>query len=173
MSEPPRDRSTSSQRASDRIQIRNLVLTDVVLAAALHVLCFEDRPWKADTFADLLATPGTFGLLAHGEQEPYGFLLCRAVAEECEILTLAVAPPWRRHGVARDLLQAGFRRAAEHRAQTLFLEVAVDNKPAVDLYRGMGFAQVAVRPGYYRRTEPPRQVDALVMSRPLHGDFRR
>lgn len=166
MSEQPVDPSPSSHE-TDLLQIRRMSLTDADLAAALHAACFEEAPWKAGDFADLLAIPGTFGLLAHGRREPFGFLLCRAVAEDCEILTLGVVPSQRRSGVGRDLLHAGFTRAAECGAQVVFLEVAVDNEPAIGLYREAGFEKTAVRPGYYRRKDPLRRVDAIVMSRPL------
>jgi len=33
----------------------------------------------------------------------------------------------------------------------IFLEVAVDNKAAIDLYVAMGFNTVGVRPNYYKR----------------------
>lgn len=157
----------SSPQAPAGVAIRGLTLADVELAAALHALCFEDAPWKAGAFADLLAIPGTFGFLAHGNEEPYGLLLCRAVAEDCEILTLGVVPARRRYGVGRDLLRAGLRKAKELGALTVFLEVAVDNTSAVSLYRSAGFDQAAVRRGYYRRKDPLRRIDALVLSRAL------
>lgn len=147
-----------------------MTMTDVALAAALHAVCFDDAPWKADAFADLLAIPGTFGFLALGENEPLGLLLCRAVAEDCEVLTLGVVPSRRGRGLARELLGAGFEQAADLGARRLFLEVAVDNTPAIGLYLASGFAELSVRAGYYRRKDPPRRVDAMIMSRPLAGD---
>lgn len=167
MSGPHESPSPASGSEIGERGIRSLHLTDADLAAALHATCFEDEPWKAGAFTDLLAIPGTFGFLAHGDRDPLGLLLCRAVAEDCEVLTLAVVPSGRRAGVGRDLLRAGFARALELGAQTFFLEVAVDNVPAIGLYRDLGFTQTAVRAGYYRRKDPLRRVDAVVMSRPL------
>ncbi len=146
------------------MSIRNLHLTDSVLTAALHASCFVDDPWPASAFSDLLAIPGTFGFLAFEADAPLGLLLCRVAADECEILTLAVLETAQRQGIGRSLLTQGITRAGNSGARRVFLEVAVDNTAAIGLYRHAGFAQTAVRPGYYRRNNPSQRVDAAVMS---------
>ena len=56
--------------------------------AQLHAACFTTpRPWAADEFAALLATPGILLLTADD-----GFLLGRVAAGEAELLTLAIDP---------------------------------------------------------------------------------
>ena len=167
MPELPKGPSALERETRDRPMIRSMSLTDVALAAALHGGCFEDDPWHAGAFADLLLIPGTFGFFAVTAEEPLGILLCRVVADECEVLTFGVVGSARRRGVGRELLQAGLRKAAELKARTVFLEVAFDNEAAIGLYNAMGFSQTAVRRDYYRRTESPRRVDAVIMSRPL------
>ena len=52
--------------------------------------------------------------------------------------------------------------AARGGAETLFLEVAVDNTAAIALYRAAGFASAGTRKGYYDRGAAGR-VDALVL----------
>jgi ribosomal-protein-alanine N-acetyltransferase len=75
-----------------------------------------------------------------------GFLVCRNVADdERELLNLAVAPEFRRHGVARDLL-AGLLAEAPG---AIFLEVRESNRAARNIYKSMGFQEVGNRPGYY------------------------
>lgn len=130
--------------------------------AALHGRCFTTpRPWSAAEFAELLADRFCFALV-----EPHGLLLGRAVAGEAELLTLAVAPEARCHGIAARLL-AGFLTQAETRqAETAFLEVAADNTPAIALYQRGGFAPAGRRRGYYTQPGGP-ALDALVMTRAL------
>ncbi len=64
---------------------------------------------------------------------------------------LAVASPLRRAGYGRRLMQALQARVAEAGAETLQLEVLVDNTPARRLYRSLGYT--ALRNLIYWRAE--------------------
>ncbi|TQV79908.1 GNAT family N-acetyltransferase [Denitrobaculum tricleocarpae] len=155
---------------SDRaIEIRDLRPADAALAAALHADGFGQDPWPVSAFSELLATPGTFGFLAFEAAAPLGFLLCRAAADECEILTITVLEAARRRSVGSLLLSHGLNHAAAIGVRNVFLEVAVDNAAAISLYRRAGFAQTAVRPAYYRRKNPQQRVDAAVMALTLEA----
>lgn len=113
--------------------------------AALHAACFQrPRPWTADEFAALIATPGAITLTA-----PEGFLLGRIIADEAELLTLAVRPASRRQGVGRSLVSRFLVAAREAGATSAFLEVASDNAAALALYAGSGWAAVGRRRDYY------------------------
>lgn len=150
---------------SDRsYRIRDLIPPDAELAAVLHAACFEEDPWPASAFTSLLTLPGGFGFLAYEGDAPLGFLLCRAVADECEVLTLAVLQRARRQGIGLALLSQGLAAAAALGVRKMFLEVAVDNAEALGLYRRAGFSQTAVRHAYYRRGPGPERVDAVVMT---------
>lgn len=81
--------------------------------------------------------------------EPCGFIILRAAAEEAEILTLAVTPEKMRQGVGTALLKAGFGWCRSNAVQTLFLEVAEGNQAARSLYERFGFTVVARREQYY------------------------
>ncbi len=132
------------------------------LLAAIHAEAF-DRPWSRADFAELLASPGVFGWLSLAGEAPLGFVLARAVADEAEILTLAVSPDRRRRGIGRSLIEAALFEARARGAARIWLEVAEDNVAALTLYRAAGFAPTGRRRGYYSR--PAGAVDALVLSR--------
>ena len=133
--------------------------------AELHAAAF-DRPWSAAAFASMLGTEGAIALAAGTASHPDAFILIRSVAGESEILALAVRPDARRRGLGRSLVEAGARAAVQLGAQVLFLEVAVDNAPALALYRAAGFAPSATRRGYYPRADGP-PADALTLWRGL------
>ncbi len=118
------------------------------LLASLHRICFA-QPWDAAAMADLLACPGTGGVIASGRDGPAGLVLWRVAADEAEILTLAVLPPWRRAGLGRRLLAAAAAAVRAAGAATLFLEVACGNTAGQALYRAAGFREVGRRKGYY------------------------
>ena len=128
--------------------------------AALHAPAF-DHPWPASEMATLSQGAGTIALLVEDGPEAVGMILCRALFEEAEILTLAVAPAARRQGIGAMLVETAAARAAQGGAQSLFLEVAQDNPAAQALYRSLGFAEAGRRAAYYAR--PEGRVDALVM----------
>ena len=128
--------------------------------AEVHALAF-DHPWSAGEIAELLGGPGAFALVAE-DAGPVAFILCRAIAGEAEILTLAVSPAARRRGVARGLVEAAAGAARIAGAEAMFLEVADDNLAAIGLYETAGFTRAGLRRGYYDRG-PQGLADALVM----------
>lgn len=139
-------------------------------AAALHAGCFPapwEQRWDRHAFADLLAMPGTFGLIARDRRgTALGLVLARVAADEAEILTVGVAPGHRRGGLATALLEAAAAAVRGRGARRLYLEVAEDNPPARALYLARGFRQVGRRGGYYPRGPRP-PAAALVMERRL------
>jgi len=84
-----------------------------------------------------------------------GFLVTRAIADEVEILNLAVDPVNRRSGVARALV----RPLLEMPSVSVFLEVRESNTAARGLYQTLRFHEVSRRRGYY---ESPCE-DGIVM----------
>ncbi|APR83409.1 Ribosomal-protein-S18p-alanine acetyltransferase [Minicystis rosea] len=81
--------------------------------------------------------------------EPVGFLVAWHVADELHVLNIATRPALRRRGVARALMDEALTYAAAEKIRILILEVRRSNRPAIKLYRGLGFTALGVRPGYY------------------------
>ncbi len=140
--------------------------------AHIHAAGF-DEAWGADAIRDILAMPGSFGLmaLAPDGEAIGGFVLARVAGDEAEILTIAVAAGSRRQGLGERLMDAAAASAVAAGAAALFLEVAEDNPGAIALYRKLGFATVGRRPGYYRRGAGA--VAALTMRLDLPSRLRR
>lgn len=134
--------------------------------AQLHAEAFAEGPGRAWTAAEIaaLAAPPTGLLLVDDPVRPASMLVLRYVADEAEVLTLAVAPAMRNRGLGRALLDEGLAALAERGATHVFLEVGERNAPASQLYRRAGFLQSGRRAGYYggRPAE-----DALLLSKAL------
>lgn len=120
---------------------------DLDWLAAIHAASFADA-WSAGFIGDLFKGSGVFALI-----QGKGFILARAAGGEAEILTLAVAPEDRRQGIGRALVRKAASYAQELGANTLFLEVGVENEPALGLYRGLGFKTVGSRKAYYGKND--------------------
>jgi ribosomal-protein-alanine N-acetyltransferase len=143
------------------VRIEALPLGAAKPLAVLHRACFPDDPWEAGALARIMALAGAFGWLAWVEDEPVGFVLVRDLGNECEVLSLGVAPRWRRRGTAQTLLAATIAETRRRKLPSLVLEVATDNEPASALYARLGFVPVGRRLRYYRR--PDGRVDALIL----------
>ena len=141
------------------VSIRTVGPFDFGRLARLHRACFEEA-WSRSDLAHLLAMPGGFGLIGRLYEgglagldgiRGVGFSLCRVVRDECELLSIGVAPHYRQRGVAGSLLRASMERCRAIGASQMFLEVAVDNHEAQRLYASHGFERVGIRPDYYQR----------------------
>ncbi|MDC0148290.1 GNAT family N-acetyltransferase [Alphaproteobacteria bacterium] len=133
---------------------------DMAALAALHQACFS-RPWNRQSFASLLAHDNRAALGVWGADGLDGFIALQHAADEAEILTLAVAAPARRSGLATQLLAAAANWLGQYGVQHWHLEVAADNRAALALYKTHGFAEIGRRAGYYEN------VDAVLMQRDL------
>lgn len=96
--------------------------------------CPEAAQWLPEGYDFLVAENG---------ESLAGFLVWRHTApDEIEILNLAVAPGFRRQGIARALLAAVPKG-------DVFLEVRESNVAARELYLTAGFHEAGLRQGYY------------------------
>ena len=134
--------------------------------AALHRRSF-DSPWPVTVIADLLVGIGMIALIWEEADVAQGFILARVVADEAEILTLAVDGARRGAGLGAILLERAVDMAGEQGADAVFLEVAVDNVAALALYARAGFTKVGKRRAYYTNAAG-QSIDALVLRRNLN-----
>ena len=86
-------------------------------------------------------------------------MIGRLVADQFEILNLAVERDSRRRGIATQLVQAMLEDARGTTARQAFLEVRASNEGAIALYARLGFRVWGRRIKYYRN---PRE-DALLL----------
>jgi ribosomal-protein-alanine N-acetyltransferase len=138
-------------------RIRRATAADLAAVAALERRVFPDA-WPRDAFVPHLTD--TF-LLAEQDGALAGFLVARRVADEAEILDVAVAPECRRRGIGRALLRRSLDALGEDGVEVAHLEVRASNREAIGLYRTMGFREVGRRAGYY---VSPRE-DAVLLAR--------
>lgn len=139
---------------------------DAQRLAQLHQQGFF-RGWPVADFIGFLADPATPAYIAcDARRRIAGFALIRLVADESELLTIAVDPKWRGKGVGRALLDAVFADLMMSSARKMFLEVDAENRPAIKLYEKLGFSTISSRKGYYAKPDGS-AATALVMARDL------
>lgn len=129
--------------------------------ARIHARCF-DASWSEGVFADLLIKPHHRTYVYERDGEIKSFVVMAVVEGEGEILTLATDPDFQNQGLARGLMDQVIQSLKDEGADSLFLEVAVDNVHALKLYLACGFAKAGRRKAYYGRLDGP-PVDAYTL----------
>ena len=134
--------------------------------ARIHGQSFY-RGWPTADFLGFLEDRNTPVYIASdAKRRIAGFALIRTVADEAELLTIAVEPRWRGKKVGRALMDAVFADLMMSPARRMFLEVDEQNAAAIRLYERLGFSTVSSRKGYYPRPDGS-AATALVMARDL------
>jgi ribosomal-protein-alanine N-acetyltransferase len=157
----------SSAPSADTIRLTDGKSADLPAVMTIMNGAFSPRfgeAWTRSQCAGILPMAGVSLMLAHdnGGGQPVGFSLSRAIADEAELLLLAVAPDQQHRGVGRLLLEQFVAQARAAGARRVHLEVR-DGNPAVEMYRRAGFRPVGRRPDYYRGSDG-RQYDAITLA---------
>ena len=122
--------------------------------------------WTRSQCAGILPLSGVVLSLAQDDDGGvHGFSLLRTVADEAELLLLAVARQAQRRGVGTSLLEHFIAHARAKGVRRMHLEVR-DGNPAVAMYQAFGFRPEGRRRNYYSG-EDGSQHDALTMARTL------
>jgi ribosomal-protein-alanine N-acetyltransferase len=117
------------------------------------------KPWTRAMFlAELSGNPCARFFVAVAGAELVGYIGCWVVADEMQIVNLAVRKDAWRRGVASRLLRYAFECAGTDLLRA-YLEVRRSNQAAIEMYERFGFRRAGVRRGYY---DDPKE-DALLM----------
>jgi [ribosomal protein S18]-alanine N-acetyltransferase len=81
--------------------------------------------------------------------EVAGYICFWSVADEIQILNIAVRKTFRRRGIARKLIELAIRTGLEKQAGFVTLELRKSNSAAFKLYESFGFRVRGERPHYY------------------------
>jgi ribosomal protein S18 acetylase RimI-like enzyme len=91
-----------------------------------------------------------------------GFIVAEVRWRTGHIITIDVVAEARRSGVGSALLVAAEDRLRNSGAETVALETAINNEPAIRFYKRKGYSVEKMLRGYYAH-----QLDALVMGKAL------
>ena len=142
------------------------------LAAVMEVMdcAFGTRfgeAWTRSQLAGILPMAGVALMIATESKsaDAIGFSLFRTVADESELLLIAVRPQNHRQGIGRRLLDHFIDQARGGGVTRVHREVR-DGNPAVGMYRNAGFEPVGRRRNYYQALDGKRY-DAVTLARNL------
>ena len=149
----------SSAEKADRqvVTIRAMSEDDLPVIAELEQQIFPD-PWSMNAFAEALAEDSWGALVAEADGEVAAYACYLIIDVEAHLTNIAVAEPYRRKSVAKQLLDYILRIVTETKCEYLLLEVRPGNVEAVAFYRKHGFHQLYRRPNYYHNPVEDAQV---------------
>jgi ribosomal-protein-alanine N-acetyltransferase len=136
-----------SALAQPRIHYRPMTQADLPAVARLEKSLYA-FPWSQGNFRDSLGAGYECWSVCENEVLiGYGVLM--VALDEAHILNVAVASGWQRRGIGAGLVRHLVETARRAGALIVYLEVRPSNTVARQLYRTLGFQQIAIRPNYY------------------------
>jgi ribosomal-protein-alanine N-acetyltransferase len=110
----------------------------------------EAAQWPLESYERMTQLPGAVALVCETDTGVTAFLIARQVADEAEVLNVAVLTEARRQGQASALLAAATHQFRTSGVLRIFLEVRESNQPAIAFYAKHGFTPTGRRKAYYR-----------------------
>jgi [ribosomal protein S18]-alanine N-acetyltransferase len=143
------------------VELRTLDARDLDALEVIERLSYP-APWSRAMFTAELQKPGTLAIGAYLETgELAGYAIVSRYVDAWHLMNIAVAPEYRRRGIAKALLERLFSATANDPRRGYTLEVRVSNSDAIRLYESAGFEVRGIRRGYYTDNRE----DALIMWR--------
>ncbi len=142
------------------VDIRALTLPDLNAIEEIERRSYT-TPWSRSMFAGELAKPAALCLGAFEEGRLAGYMIVSRYVDAWHVMNIAVAPAFRRRGIATALLDKLFELTENASKRGYTLEVRVSNDGAIKLYERLGFSARGIRRGYYTDNRE----DALIMWR--------
>ena len=127
--------------------------------AQIEKQCFS-TPWSENALAEEIENPNARFFVALCGEQVAGYIGAHNIVGEVYITNVAVAPDYRRQGVATQLIERLVEISRAEKAEFITLEVRENNTSAQELYEKQGFGVVGKRKAFY---ENPRE-DAILMT---------
>ncbi|MGA3059782.1 MAG: GNAT family N-acetyltransferase [Candidatus Bathyarchaeia archaeon] len=115
--------------------------------------CFDQEAFTKRQIAYLLADYNTIALVAKADSDIAGFIISQVEIENntlfAHIITINVALPYRRKGIARRMLKETEDILKQKSIGECHLEVREDNSAALKLYLNSGYQKISKLEKYY------------------------
>ncbi len=128
--------------------VRSLEIGDVDAVLRIQKVSPELAQWIRRDY-ERVANGEMAGWVAEDGDTVLGFVVARKLADEMEILNLAVAPDARRHHLGSELLGVAFEWGRTNQIRKAVLEVRASNFAAIAFYERHNFKSVGRRQRYY------------------------
>lgn len=135
------------------VLIRKAKLEDLIHVMEINRNALPEN-YSPEFFSSLLEEHGQYFLVAEREGHLIGYVMCRIetgfsfsaslqspLRPRGHIVSLAVDPDHRRQGIGEALMLAALEEMRKHGIKESYLEVRVDNTPAIATYEKLGYTK--------------------------------
>ena len=119
-----------------------------------------DKFWTYGIVKSEIVNINSKYIVAKYKEEIVGFAGITIILDESNIMNIVVKKEKRMKGIGKLLLQKLIEISQELSTRFITLEVNINNKPAINLYKKFGFKEVGIRKKYYNSID-----DALIMTK--------
>jgi ribosomal-protein-alanine N-acetyltransferase len=134
----------------DHATLRSYRLGDWQAMHALDLLCFEPVfRFSRGAMRSFAEATGALTVLAEAHGKLAGFCIAQLQDGAGYVVTLDVAPAWRRRGLARRLMADAESRLHSAGAAEMHLHVFTGNTAAILFYESIGYSQMCVAENFY------------------------
>lgn len=152
------------------ITYRDMIALDLPVIVSMEREIYRTDAWSMGQFKEeLAAVPrNRYYIVAQNDENEivgYAGAFSPDLGLDADVLTLTVAPKYRRQGIGRAMLDQLITWAKMRKAPAIFLEVREGNVEANPLYESAGFKPISTRTNYYSLG-----VNAVIMKKDLDED---
>lgn len=142
--------------------IRNVSKNDLAEILEIEKVCHA-RPWDEKAFNVEIskffsALSFFFAARDKASDRLLGYIIADKIADYAHISNVAVAPEFRKNGIATGLLKQVERQVFAAGLSSLTLEVRENNEAALEMYKKFGYEIKGRRPKFYED-----KYDGLIM----------
>ncbi len=145
----------------NEIDIRPMKFDDIDSVYRLELKLFAS-PWPRFFFENDLNLSYTIAFVSIFQKQIIGYALGSCISDELHIQNIAIDKQWQRKGIAKKLMARMEEEAVARNCRHFYLEVRINNQPAIKLYEKLGYNILYTRYHYYLDRD-----DAYVMTKEL------
>lgn len=123
---------------------------DIYYVAEIEEKIFKDEAYHLSLLMYLHRYCGDFFIVARINGHVVGYAIaCPEDRGRLHLYSIAVREEYRERGIGKKLLRTIIEKARKTGFREIYLEVRVDNLPAIKLYEKMGFKRKGLLEKYY------------------------
>jgi len=150
--------------SKNKFKLREMTRADLNKVLDIERKSFE-QPYTREIFEQELKIKVANLWVATHRKNILGYIDFWVVADEVELISIAVHPQFKRMGVGEMLLREMIHFVELKGLSFIYLDVRESNLTAQKLYSKFGFSKVGVRRRYYSDN----QEDAIIMKKEIYA----